>query len=182
MKNKKAQVENVGAIIALVSGIGVTLLVLIFISTFGGSLYDTVEDDIDNVGLTGVNDAQFTSNNGSAVSIGNTNIVNNSVTQLQLEVANGSSVNNYFTVDFTAGTATLFENSLNNTAINATYSYRASNSIQNNIKTSITSGFEALEKTGNYTPLIVVAIVITLVLIIVMGMGIAKRQGNGGAL
>jgi len=53
--------------------------------------------------------------------------------------------------------------------------------IQADVESSIRSGFDALEKTGNYLPLIVLAIVIFLVLSLVVGMGRGTTY-YGGAL
>ena len=53
--------------------------------------------------------------------------------------------------------------------------------IQASIKSGITSGFEALETSGDYLPLIVLAVVISIVLALVIGMG-STSQAYGGAL
>jgi hypothetical protein len=84
----------VGAIITLIVGVGVSVMVLIFIGALGGQTYNLVEPDID--------------------------------------------------------------------AINDT-------TIKTSVKNGITSGFEALEQTGDYLPIIVLAVVISLVLFLVLG-------------
>ena len=53
--------------------------------------------------------------------------------------------------------------------------------IQASIKSGITSGFEALETSGDYLPLIVLAVVISIVLALVLNMG-RTSQYYGGAL
>ena len=53
--------------------------------------------------------------------------------------------------------------------------------IQASVKSGISSGFEALETTGDYLPLIVLAVVISIVLALVLGMGSLNQQ-YGGAL
>lgn len=54
------------------------------------------------------------------------------------------------------------------------------------IKTSVTngikSGFEALEQTGDYLPIIVLAVVISLVLFLVLGFTAIGGRGGGSAL
>jgi hypothetical protein len=40
---------NIGAIIMLIVGVGVSALVLIFVGTLGGQTYNLVEDDIDAI-------------------------------------------------------------------------------------------------------------------------------------
>ena len=53
--------------------------------------------------------------------------------------------------------------------------------VRNDVKGAIESGFEALEVSGNYLPIIVLAVVIFIVLGLVTGMGGGARQ-YGGAL
>ena len=92
---EKGQIEqSVGAIITLVVGVGVAVLVLIFIGVLGGQTYNLVEDKIDAIGNT---------------------------------------------------------------------------TIRTSIKNSIVSGFSALEQTGDFLPIIVLAVVIFLVLSLVLG-------------
>lgn len=93
--SKKGQVGGaVGAIISLIVGVGVSVLVLIFVGALGGQTYNLVEEDIDNI-----SDA----------------------------------------------------------------------TIRTSVQNGITSGFEALEQTGDYLPIIVLAVVISLVLFLVLG-------------
>lgn len=98
----------VGAVITLIVGIGVSVLVLIFVGTLGGQTYELVEDDIDAI---------------------------------------------------------------------------TNDTIQNHIKQGVVSGFEALENTGKYLPIIVLAVVISLVLFLVLGMsgGLTGNSGRGGS-
>jgi len=104
---KKGQTSGaVGAIIMLIVGIGVAVMVLIFIGALGGQTYELVEDDIDAITNT---------------------------------------------------------------------------TIQGHVKTSIISGFEALEQTGNYLPIIVLAVVISLVLTLVLGFMAFGGAGRGGS-
>ena len=51
--------------------------------------------------------------------------------------------------------------------------------IKGHVKSGITSGFNALEQTGNYLPIIVLAVVISLVLTLVLGFT-AFGGGMGG--
>lgn len=47
---KKGQItQSVGAIITLIVGVGVAVLVLIFVGVLGGQTYNIAEDDIDNI-------------------------------------------------------------------------------------------------------------------------------------
>lgn len=56
--------------------------------------------------------------------------------------------------------------------------------IKESIKTSVISGFEALETTGSYLPIVVLAVIIFIVLSIVMGLGAfgGGYQSYGSAL
>jgi len=54
--------------------------------------------------------------------------------------------------------------------------------IKTHVKDSIISGFDALEQTGNYLPVIVLAVVISLVLALVLGFSNMGGRVGGGAL
>lgn len=97
----------VGNIITLIVGIGVSVLVLIFVGSLGGQTYNLVETDIDAITNT---------------------------------------------------------------------------TIKEHVKQSIISGFSALEETGSYLPIIVLAVVIALVLALVLGFTAFGGQGRGSAL
>ena len=98
----------VGAIVTLIVGVGVSVLVLIFVGALGGQTYNLVEPKIDNI-----SDA----------------------------------------------------------------------TIKADIKSGITSGFSALKQTGDYLPIIVLAVVISLVMFLVLGMtGMGGGAGRGSAL
>jgi len=88
-------------------GVGVAVLILIFVGTLGGQTYNLVEDDITAI----------------------TNVT-----------------------------------------------------VRNAVGQSIVSGFEALEQTGSYLPIIVLAIVIAVVLALVIGFGGIGRTGGSSAL
>lgn len=104
-KCKKGQVNTaVGAVIFLVVGIGISVMVLVFVSSLSGQTYDIVEDDI--------------------AAISNT-------------------------------------------------------TIRNSINGGIVSSFEALETTGDYMPLVVLAFIIVLILGLIVGL--TAIAGGGGA-
>jgi len=96
----------VSNIITLIVGVGVSVLVLIFVGVLGGQTFNLAEEDINNI-----SDA----------------------------------------------------------------------TIRTHVTNSITSGFEALEQTGDYLPLIVLAVVIALVLALVLGFTAFGNQGRGGS-
>lgn len=95
----------VGNIIVLITGVGVSVLVLIFVGVLGGQTYQQVEADID-------------------------------------AISNGT--------------------------------------IKASVKNGVISGFEALEDTGSYLPIIVLAVIITVVLALVLGMTLITQGGTQG--
>jgi hypothetical protein len=102
--SKRGQVANgAGAMVTLVLGVGIALLLMIFVGALGGQVYQTVEADI--------------------------------------------------------------------TAI-------TNDTIKGHILGAITESFSALEKTGSYMPLLVLATVIGVVLFIVLGF--TRFSGGGG--
>lgn len=105
---KKGQMGGaVGAIIQLITGVGVAVLVLIFVGSLGGQTYELVESDIDAI---------------------------------------------------------------------------SNETVKSSVKGGIISGFEALEQTGDYLPIIVLAVVIALVLYLVLGMTGSAGGYRGSAL
>jgi len=159
----------VGAIITLIVGVGVSVLVLIFVGALGGQTYNLVEDNIDSIGNSSAS-TLFTASNTSAVSLGHSYVHSGEIT---MNVTLGN-----FTIDYTAGTALLTGTmSLNGKVIQANYTY-GDTAIRTDIKEGITSGFSALKQTGDYLPIIVLAVVISLVMFLVLGM---SGMGNGGS-
>jgi hypothetical protein len=110
MYMKKGQVIGaVGAVIYMIVGVGVAVMILIFVGLLGGKTYNLVETDI---------------------------------------------------------------NAITNTTI------------RDSVKNGVISGFEALESTGDFLPIIVLAIVITVILGLVLGLTALSGQGGmrGSAL
>ena len=99
--------QAVGNIVTLIVGVGVSVLVLIFVGTLGGQTYNIAEPKILNI-----SDA----------------------------------------------------------------------TIQTSVKNSIKSGFSALEQTGSYLPIIVLAVIISLVMALILGMGSGMMGNQGSAL
>jgi len=165
----------VGGVVALIAGMGVATLVLIFVGVLGGQTYNLTEDDINSVGYSTVSNENHTFLNDTAVALNNNPIDADTVT-----LAQGSTelTSSQFAVDETAGTITLQDATYNNTQLNATYDWLKYEDIQTSIKDGVKSGFQSIEQTGNYLPIIVLAIVITIVLSLVIGM--TALTGGGG--
>jgi len=179
MFNKKAQTNNaVMSIIALVAGVGVAVLVLIFVATLGGTTYTLTEPKLVDTNTIVANDTVNLSSSVSR-SIGNDYIHPGSVV-----ILNGSdSVTvSTFTIDYDAGTATA-PASFSDVILNWSYTH-GDNRVNDRVRGGVMSSFEALENTGDYLPIIVIATVIALVMAVVLGMGAVsgKNNGKGGAL
>lgn len=168
------------AIVALIVGVAVATLVLIFVGSLGGQTYEQVEADIDAINdYVPVTADTFTALNGTAVALDNTFIESGTLT---LENATNVIALTNFTIDYDAGTVLLKFATYNNTAFTANYTYDRQD-VKNNIKNSIISSFSALEDTGSYLPIVVLAVVIVLVMALVLGMGgITAGRGGGGTL
>ena len=179
---------TVGAIIILIAGIGVATLSMILIGAMGGTTYQLQEDVIESLG-TATYSGSFTALNTSWVSIGNPLVHNNTLT-----IVNATSVNckGNFSINATTGRVLLTSGdaSYNNTTMTVSYTYDTSTygrAVRQNVSGGIVSSFKALKVTGDYLPIIVLAVVITLVLTLILGMtGVTlnskKGGGNSGAL
>ena len=94
MREGQAAAQSVGAIVTLIVGVGVSVLILIFVGVLAGQTYELTESKIDAITNTTIKDS---------------------------------------------------------------------------VKSSIVSGFSALETTGDYLPIIVLAVIIAIVLALVLG-------------
>ena len=180
---EKGQVQtSINAVIALVVGVGVAVLILIFVGSLSGQTYNLSQTDISNIGNNTVqNSSVAIVSNSTASSLGHQNIHSGTLTIAnqteQIGIGN-------FSVSYNSGTITPVTQDYNDTILNASYNW-GNIDVQTSVKGGIVSGFEALEQTGDYTPLIVMAIVIFIVLALVMGMRIfsgGNNQNVGGAL
>jgi hypothetical protein len=176
-KNKKGQTANAGIMIALVLGVGIAVLLFIFVGALGGQVYQTVEADLDSIANHEVVNESFTPLNNTVVSLANGYIQSGT---LIITNSSGASrgLGNY-TIDYTAGTIKLITNLTNGTVHLATYTYGVKE-IRESIQGSIVSSFSALEKTGSYMPLIVLATIIGAVLFIVLGFASFGNKGSSG--
>jgi hypothetical protein len=169
--------KDVGSIIALITGIGISLMVLIFIGVLAGNTYQLTETNIDAIGNNVVINETFTPLNNTESQLAHksiqegTLIVINSTTEQTLSLSN-------FTITYDDGILKLTHVKYNNTELKASYTW-GSVAVRSGVKGSITSGFSALETTGDYLPIIVLAIVISIVLSMVLGLT-AFKGGNGG--
>lgn len=176
-KDKKGQIEtSVSSIITLIIGVGVAVLVLIFVGVLGGQTYNLTEDQINSIGNTTMINDSFLAINNTAVNLTHQLIHEGSLSiqNATIEIGLGN-----FTVDYTLGQVTLINNATNGTWHNATYNY-GDLTIQESIQNSITSGFSALEQTGTFMPVIVLAVVIAIVLGLVLGFLTFGTRGMGG--
>ena len=171
--------ENIGAMVFLIVGVGIATLVLIFVGVLGGQVYQQVEPTLDLLSGAEVNSSLGTVVNGTLGSFSHDDVVSGTLAIINRSTATSVPLTN-FTIDYDAGTYTLIDNAYNNSPMNASFSW-GDVDISNSIKGAIVSGFEALETTGNYLPIIVLAVIIFIVLSIVMGLGAFGGMGAGGA-
>ena len=166
---------SINSMILLVTGIGVSVLVLIFVGALGGQTYNLVESDIESL-VVSVTDQGFTPLNSTAVFVYD-DIIEGT---LSVENLSNSVALTNFVIDYDIGTFTLTNNTFNDTLLNATFS-AGDPEIKASILGGIIGGFNALEQTGNYLPLIVLAIIITLVLALILGYTqLGSKQGSSG--
>jgi hypothetical protein len=169
----------VGSIIALIVGVGVSVMILVFVGVLSGQTYQMQETNLNTISKYTVTSESHTSLNGIA-----TTLDHNPLWTGTLSIKNGSQVvpASNWTADYTAGTYTLKATSLwNNTALSSSYTY-GNEEIQAAVKGSIISGFGALQQTGDYLPIIVLAVVITMVLALVLSMKGMNGGSSGDAL
>ncbi len=175
--NKKGQAQSVGMVITLIVGVGISVMILIFVGTLGGQTFNVVEDDITTIGNKTFSESVAILNNTPAyltykeLHTNMLTIENASNTQLGL---------GNFTIDYTNGILTLNDAGFNGT-VTANYSYGHID-IQTHVRSGITSSFSALEQTGDYLPLIVLAVVISLVLSLILGFTMFGNKGSGSVL
>jgi hypothetical protein len=178
-RNKKGEMGDVSSIVALIAGVGVAVLVLIFVSSLSGNVYNLVEPDIEEIGETRVTGLSITPLVNSSVASGYRDIFNVRLYNLTslADIGTGN-----FTIDAEQGYLTLTQKSWNNSAIGANFS-AGKIEIQNSIKNSVLSSFGAMETTSNYLPIVVLAVVIMFVLGMVMTFGgMTGGRGGGSAL
>lgn len=185
------QQKNIAGVIALIIGVAVATLTLIFVGVLAGQTYQTNEPMINKVGLTepGPNpitwsfrDQYYSQakqihnnwqampdlyNNGTLTFWHNTTQL--SATHFRLHAGNGT----VLTIDAT----------YNNTDVNVKYTYDNA-TMRDYIKGGVLSSIYALKTTGDYLPLIVLAVVITMILGMIMAFSGFKPGGMGksGAL
>lgn len=185
--NKKAQSQTntaVGAVIFLVIGIGIAVMTLVMTGTLSGEVYQSTESDIDNIANNVVTAESLFLNN-----VTNTAFANTYVQQSTLVVYNSSGTSfglGNFTIDYDSGLIRLatVDTIPNGTTVLANYTSGAV-SVRNSIKNGISSSFEAMQTTGDYMPLVVLAFIIVLILGLIVGLtsvaGVSGGRG-GGAL
>jgi len=174
----------VGGVITLIVGVGVAVLVLIFVGSLGGQTYNLVEEDIKEIGNNSQANTTFIADNSTAQFLGHNDVHVGAIT-----FWNGTTNNYYlmsasnFTIDYDAGTALLKSGSeiVNGSTMVTTYNW-GEYEIGYSVKNGIVEAFNALETTGDYTPILVLAIVIFLVLGIVLGMTAIMGKDGGSAL
>ena len=184
MENEKYKVAGqsmgaVGTIITLVTGVGVAVMVMIFVGSLSGQTYQVVESDLDTIGhVASIVNQSFVADNVTATTLSSYGIVPGTLTISN--VTQDFGLGN-FTISYSSGTVLLTGHAFNGTAMNATYT-SGNYTIQNHVKNGIISSFDAFEQTGSYLPIIVLAVVIAVVLGLVLGFTAfgGSRGGSSG--
>jgi hypothetical protein len=173
MKNKKG---NVGNAITLIIGVAVSVLVLIFVGSLAGQTFNLVESDIDAIGVTTITGDTFTAQTKVLKDLDHTNIY-----ATTFKLTNGTNAlvvhSSNYTLFAALGKINVTDAKWNNKVLTANYQYE-DGTVEGHVKGGIISGFNALEQTGNYLPIIVLAVIITIVLGLVLGMGGMVNNGN----
>lgn len=183
---KKGQMTGgaVTTIILLITGVGVAVLVLLFVSTLGGSTFELLESEIDSIADNSVLLETFTADNTTPQILSHGFIQEGTLSIFNSTGAVGLYGLSNFTIDYSAGTILVspagmaLDTALNGTALTCNYTWGASE-VRGLVKDSIISGFESIETTGDYIPIFVLAIVIVVVLGVVFGFT-AITGGVGG--
>ena len=179
---KEGQIEgSIGAIIQLITGVGVAVLVLIFVGSLGGQTYNLVESDIDAIGRTAISSELL-----PKITTGTPVTLRPEIYTGTFSLTNGTNLKAVGTGNYTlvtsTGTFNLTTATYNQSSVlRATYDYR-NDTVSEHIKGGVISGFDALEQTGSYLPIIVLAVVIALVLFLVLGMTGGATGGRNTAL
>jgi len=180
MYSKKGQVEGVGAVLTLIVGVGVAVLVLIFSGTLSGQVYQLVEPDIKELGHYAESNNTVTLVNGTVTYLKHPYILSYTVTAYNNTNHVLVGAGNY-TINNATGLVAQTCNTFNNSAIAFSYGYY-NYTIQSSVRESIVSGFKALEQTGNYLPILVLAFIISVVLGLILNMTNISGGGKGNVL
>lgn len=175
---------NVGLIITLIVGVAVSVLVLLFIGSMGGQTFQLLESDIAAIGDNDISGEVFKPIYNSYVKLdhsmiqtGSIVLYNSSNKVIDLGTSN-------WTVDYDAGRILYLNKTytkLNNTNTYINYTWGAAE-VRASTQGAIQSSFEALEDTGGYLPIIVLAVIIVMILGMVVGFMAVGRIGGGGSL
>jgi len=171
--------DNIIAIIFLIIGIGISTLVLIFISVLSGGIYTNTQSYIS------VLSTEVTNESSSAIpSVPATVTVSNTPVYPGTESIYSWFDNdtgyigaltkdvNYTVTDYSAGQFSITDlNNLNSsdTKVNVSYTY-GNPTIEGNITGAIQTSFTSLKTTGDYLPIVVLAVIIFIILGMVMTM------------
>lgn len=184
--NKKGEVGGaVATMITLVAGVGVAVMILIFVGVLGGTAFDLTEPTLDSIGSHAVADESFLmlTNISSQLAhrdlvVGSVNITNSTFEAIGL---------GNFTIDYTQGQIMLVTGGIvngglsnNNTLGYINYTW-GTDTVRESVKGGIVSSFSALETTGSYMPIAVLAVVIWIVLVMVLGFSMVGKLGGGNS-
>jgi hypothetical protein len=181
--------ESILPIIFLIVGIGVSILVLIFVSVLGGGVYTNAEPNINvlsgnvyNKSSGVISSVPYIYNSSSSyIWSGSESIYIWNATGYYGALVLGT---NYTVLSYDTGQFTITSVG-GRTLQKINISYTTGNPvIEGNITSAIKNSFTALNTTGSYTPIIVLAVIIFIILSMVMTLTPGMRRGyeSSGAL
>jgi divalent metal cation (Fe/Co/Zn/Cd) transporter len=169
---------------SLIMGIAVATLVLIFLGSMAGTVWETSQTSISAIANNAVLEQSFIANNNSAVYLGYPDIQQGTLF-VRNSTGYGVGLAN-FTIDYTLGTMLLGADSndtwkkqglpINSTTLYANFTHGRQD-IRDSVVASAGSGFLALSKVGTFLPLVALAVVIFIILGLVLGL--TGNKGGG---
>jgi len=168
--------ESIISIILLVMGIGISIMVLIFVSVLGGGVYTNSQTFISSLSTDITNDTSANISFSKIPYIFNasTNIDPGSETikawNNTKEYGTLTLGTNYTVSSYSNGQFNIIDlGGLNNSHIYLNASYTTGYpSVERNITSAIRNSFIAINTTGSYLPIIVLAVIIFIVLGLIM--------------
>jgi len=173
LKQKKAQAAAaVGNIITLIVGVGIAVLVMIFVGSLGGNVYSELETDIAAIGANNLTETFTGVTLNQSIELAHWFIQTD--TLLIDDTTNGTALS--LTAQFnnlTYGDNGGYSLTMNDTLYGGAdmqFTYLWGNAdVRTSVQDGVVAGFSGLEQTGDFLPIIVLAVVIALVLALVLG-------------
>jgi len=183
LKHKKAQAAaTIGAIITLIAGVGVAVLVLLFTGSLGGNIYSELETDIAAIGANNATEThtiEFNASQELAHWFIQTDTLTIHDTSNDTALSLTAHFNNLTYGDNGGYSVTLNDTLYGGADIQFSYLWGTAD-VRASVQDGVLAGFQGLEQTGDFMPIIVLAVIIVLVLTLVLGFTRFGGRGVGG--